>query len=121
VGRGKLDDHGALREIEVERGIWGVGVQGEADVLWLAVQRAEDFVWDDSELCVAFEDGGARDRGVEEFVGLDGAVEVAVVVCLLCGVGGWEAKLEGITGARGCCGFLIGSLLLLLASGQESG
>jgi hypothetical protein len=85
-------------------------------MLGLRVKRAEDLVGDDADPLIALEDTVAGDGGIEEAVGLNGAVEVGVVVGFLRGVSGGEAALEGVAGfggLRGC------GLLGLLPSDQR--
>lgn len=58
---------------------------------------AEDLVGNDSDLCVAFEDGGAEYGGVEEAIGLDGAVQVGVIECFLRSVLMGNPSSEGVS------------------------
>jgi hypothetical protein len=108
----QLDDHGAVGEVNDDRGVGGVGVEGKADVLRLVSSVPKDLVGDDADLLVALEDGVAGDGGIEEAVGFNGTTQVGIVVGSLRVVSRRKSAFEGVA-VVGVC--RLRCLLLLFA------
>jgi hypothetical protein len=77
---GQLDDHRPVPDIQQQRCVGSVGVQGEAHVPGFGGQRPEHRIRPQAESFVALEDSQARHRREEEPVRLQRPVQIRIVV-----------------------------------------
>src|SRR5215831_17060822 len=91
---GQLNYHRPILEIEQDRSVRCVRVEGETDMLGLCFERPENLVRHYADFDIAFENGNAGDRRIEEAIRLNGAIEICVIVSLPDGVGRWVSALE---------------------------
>ena len=72
--RRQLNHHRTILEIEQDRSVRRVRVEGETDMLRLCFERPENLVRYNADFHVAFEDGSTGNSWIEEAIRLNCAV-----------------------------------------------